>query len=76
MGEIHSTYESRLKRASGFIVMAAAAALPGVAVLILYLIKSIAKRIYVLIGLTVAFAIVAKCLTSAKKIEILTATGA
>ena len=57
-------------------VMAAAAALPGVAVLILYFIKSVKKRIYVLIGLTVAFAIVTKCLTGAKKIEVFTATGA
>lgn len=76
MGEIHSSRESHLKQISGLFVMAASAALPGVAVLILYFIKSTTRRIYVLIGLTVIFAIVTKLLTPAKKIEIFTATGA
>jgi hypothetical protein len=58
------------------VVTVAAASLPVVAVLILYFIKNTLKRIYVLIGLTVAFAISTKLLTSAKSIEIFAATAA
>jgi hypothetical protein len=54
----------------------AAATLPVIAILILYFIKDTLRRIYVLIGLTVAFAVATKVLTSAKSIEIFAATAA
>lgn len=57
------------------VVMVASAALPGVAVLGLYLIKNTQKRLYVLIGLTVAFSMVTRFLTAASKIEIFAATA-
>lgn len=56
--------------------MLAASLIPSIAVLVLYYIKSVEKRIFVLMGLTVAFATVTRLLTTAKKIEIFSATGA
>jgi len=76
MREVYASGEYLLKLISGIIVIAASAALPGAAVLILYFIKSIVKRIFVLIGFTVAFGIVTKLLAPAKNIEIFSATGA
>jgi hypothetical protein len=50
--------------------------LPIMAVVILYAVKNIWKRIYISIGLTAAFAIFTKALTNATRVELFMATAA
>jgi len=62
--------------AASFIVALAGAILPVVSILALFFIKNTLKRIYTLMGLTVAFAIAVKALTSAKTTDIFAITAA
>jgi hypothetical protein len=52
------------------------ATIPGVSVLILYEVHNIQKRIYVLIGLTIAFAIIVKVANLTRKVDMFSVTAA
>ncbi|KAF2177467.1 hypothetical protein K469DRAFT_807666 [Zopfia rhizophila CBS 207.26] len=68
--------ESRIAQVSAFVGTITAATLPSVAVLLLYFIKNTVTRLYVLIGLTAAFAIAVKYLASGKTNQVFGATAA
>jgi hypothetical protein len=65
-----------VQRVSGIIHSAVAATIPGLAVLALYHVHNIAHRIYLLIGLTVSFAIIVKLISLSREVEIFGVTAA
>jgi hypothetical protein len=60
----------------GILQSAAAAAIPGVSILILYEVHDLRKRIYVLLGLAILFAIVVRIVTMRRDVEIFGVTAA
>ena len=69
-------YTTRFSEISAFVATAMAAMLPVLSVLALYFIKSTLRRIYALIGFTVAFAAFTKLFTSANNLDVFAATAA
>ena len=60
----------------GILQSAVAAAIPGVSILILYEVHDLRKRIYVLLGLAILFAIIVKIVTMRRDVEIFGITAA
>ena len=61
---------------TSLIQSAIAAAIPGLSVLVLYKVHNIQDRIYVLIALTVTFAIIVKLIRVTREVDIFSVTAA
>lgn len=61
---------------SSFLVAVVGALFPVISILILFFIKKTLKRIYVLMGLTIAFAFAVKVLTGMKTADVFALTAA
>lgn len=75
-GKIRYYAPEKIKRVGDGIVVALSAVLPTLAILVLYFVKNMIKRIGLVILFTAIFAIAMAVLTGAKKIEIFSATAA
>ncbi|KAJ9640277.1 hypothetical protein H2199_005816 [Coniosporium tulheliwenetii] len=67
--------ETELDKLSMVLSTTIASILPVIAVLGLYFEKNMLKRIYIMIGITAAFAAILSFFSSARRIEIFTATA-
>jgi len=67
--------EEKIDKAGTIISTTVASILPVIAVLGLFFIKSLVKRIYAMVGITAAFSILLASMSNAKRIEIFAATA-
>ncbi len=73
---IYHYRNSKLTRIARALATVVASIMPVIAILILFFIKSILKRIYVMIGFTFVFGAAISYLTPAKLVEVFAATAA
>lgn len=73
---MHSYKSDWVGRAASFLAALVGALFPVISILILFFIKKTLRRIFALMGLTIAFALAVKLLTGVKTADVFSITAA